>query len=111
MSEERSTSVQDNENKQQILTKRKVIGSDTEPPVSSKKKRKICGTPQTKNPVQSLNEYEPGMTVRTLGCIVCNEQIFSGLWYEVLSQTGPPHDPLFRIGIKLWGMEFTGEGR
>ena len=90
MSEKMTTSVQDNENKQQILTKRKVMESDTEPPVSSKKKRKICGTPQTKNPVQSLNEYEPGMTARTLVVLFVTSKFYQV--YTMKSSARP--DPL-----------------
>ena len=53
----------------QIPPKRKAPVSDTEPSLQSKKK-KISGSPQTKNAVQALNEYKPGMS-RLLAGVVC----------------------------------------
>ena len=31
--------------------------------------------------------------------------------YTLLEQGGPPHQPAFRIGVTVNGVEFTGEGR
>ena len=57
---------------QQIPPKRKAPVSDTEPSLQSKKK-KISGSPQTKNAVQALNEYKPGKS-RLLCGVDCKEE-------------------------------------
>ena len=74
----------------QIPAKRKAPGSETEPGVHSKKKKVSL---QTKNAVQALNEYKPGLD------------------YVVLSQSGPSHAPHFQIGVTLQGTQFVGAGR
>ena len=92
---EEGLAVQDYESWQmmeQIPAKRKAPGSDTEPPFLSKKK-KISGSLQTKNAVQALNEYKPGLD------------------YVVLSQSGPSHAPHFQIGVTVQGTQFVGTGR
>ena len=44
----------------QVPAKRKAVGSDTEPSIQWKKKKTSVSL-QTKNAVQALNEYKPGM--------------------------------------------------
>ena len=46
-----------------------------------------------KNPCLALNELRPGLE------------------YKLLEQTGPVHQPTFKIAIDLDGQIFTGEGR
>ena len=111
MAEEGLAVVQDYEswqNMKQIPAKRKAPGSDTEPFVNSKKK-KLSGSLQTKNAVQALNEYKPGMS-RSPCCVVSKEELLPGLDYVVLSQSGPSHAPHFQIGVTLQGTQFVGTG-
>ena len=111
MAEEGLAVVQEYEswqNMKQIPAKRKAPGSDTEPSVHSKKK-KLSGSLQTKNAVQALNEYKPG-TILSPFCVVCNDELLSGLDYVVLSQSGPSHAPHFQIGVTLQGTQFLGTG-
>ena len=57
----------------QVPAKRKAVGSDTEPSIQWKKK-KTSGSLQTKNAVQALNEYKPGMN-RLVPGVVSNEEL------------------------------------
>ncbi|RXG54474.1 Double-stranded RNA-specific editase 1 [Armadillidium vulgare] len=56
-------------------------------------KRRKLGTIQTKNPISALNEFYPGLE------------------YKVISQSGPPHDPTFTVGLELNGQHFEASGR
>ncbi|KAB7494717.1 Double-stranded RNA-specific editase 1 [Armadillidium nasatum] len=56
-------------------------------------KRRKLGTIQSKNPISALNELHPGLE------------------YKVISQSGPPHDPTFTVGLELNGKHFEASGR
>ena len=78
----------------QMPPKRKAPVSDTEPSLQSKKK-KISGSPQTKNAVQALNEYKPGMS-RLLPGVFCNEELWQ-VWSTLSSvRAGPVTPPTSR---------------
>lgn len=58
-----------------------------------RKRKKVHGPVQPKNAVCQLNEIHPGLK------------------YELLSQSGPTHSPLFEVSVTLNGETFTGRGR
>ncbi|CAG2173810.1 unnamed protein product, partial [Oppiella nova] len=42
---------------------------------------------------------------------ILNEMFPNGTSYVELGRTGPPHDPIFRIGVHVNGMTFEGTSR
>ncbi|XP_076068665.1 adenosine deaminase acting on RNA isoform X1 [Oratosquilla oratoria] len=56
-------------------------------------KRRKIGPPQPKNPISTLNELRPGLE------------------YNILSQEGPSHAPVFTVAVDLSGERYLGTGR
>ena len=78
----------------QVPAKRKAVGSDTEPSIQWKKK-KTSGSLQTKNAVQALNEYKPGMN-RLVPGVVSYEELCQ-VWSMLSSvRAGPVTPPTSR---------------
>ena len=88
--------------------KRKSSGSGTQVSAVPSKKKKISGLVPTKNAVQALNEYKTGTIFFVLASLVGD--VFTGLEYVVLNQSGPSHAPHFQIGVNLNGRQFVGAG-
>ncbi|GAB6022998.1 hypothetical protein CHUAL_007090 [Chamberlinius hualienensis] len=59
----------------------------------SKKKKKMHGPVQPKNATCQLNELQPGLK------------------YELKSQSGPTHCPVFEVSVTVNEQTFTGKGR
>ena len=78
----------------QVPAKRKAVGSDTEPSIQWKKK-KTSGSLQTKNAVQALNEYKPGMN-RLVPGVVSNEELCQVWSMLSLVRAGPVTPPTSR---------------